>query len=136
MIMINESVWPVAVAAIAATLIGYAWYHPRLFGALWMRLHGTTPAMAEHGAKRARLYTVLGFVSCVVVAYIMRALMIGLGIMDIVSAVRLGSYMWLGFAVPILLGSVLWEHRPLKLYLINIGYWLCALIVMAVILVL
>ncbi len=129
------SVWPLVAAALASTLIGYCWYHPRLFGGEWMRDSGMTPEMAERGARRAHRYEVFGFVAALVVAYVLRMLLIGLGVSDVVGAIKIGAWLWLGFAAPILLGAVLWEHRPLKLYCINIGYWLLALVAMAVILV-
>lgn len=130
------SIWPLVAAGVAAIVIGYAWYHPWVFGRAWMRFNGVTPEMAERGARRVHLYEAIGFIACLVIAYVIRALLLGLAISDVASAVHLGFFLWLGFAAPILLGSVLWEHRPLNLYFINAGYWLIALITMSVILVL
>ena len=100
-----------------------------------MRLNGVTPEMAERGTQRRHVYMALGFIASLAVAYVMRMLLVGLGISDVTSAARLGLLISLGFAAPLLLGSVLWEHRPFTLYLINVGYWLVALVAMAVILV-
>jgi hypothetical protein len=134
--MIQASIWPVVASAIAATLIRYAWYHPRVFGTLWMHLHGVSPEMAERGAKHRRLYLALGLFASFIVAYALRILLVDLGIYDLAVAMRLGALLWLGFAAPILFNSFLFEHRPLSLYLINAGYWFLALIAMSVILIL
>lgn len=134
--MIAQSIWPLVAAAVAAIVIGYVWYHPWLFGRQWMRFNGVTPEMAERGAKRAHLYEAIGFMVSIVIAYVLRGLLVSLSIVDTPAAVHLGFLLWLGIAAPVLLGSVLWEHRPLPLYLINAGYWLVALIAMSVILVL
>ncbi len=133
--MLTLSIWPLVAAAAAATAIGYVWYHPRLFGKMWMRLSGMTPEMAEHGAKHIHLYTLAGFAACLIVAFVMRMFLVGLGIFDVAGAARLAYVLFLGFAAPLLLGSVIWEHRPFALYLLNIGYWLVAFVAMAIILV-
>ena len=134
--MIQGSIWPLVASTIAATLIGYAWYHPRVFGAMWMRLNAVTPEQAERGASRRHVYTILGLVANLVVATILRIFLVGLAISSVPGAARVGFMIWLGFVAPVLLGSVLWEHRPLSLYFIQAGYWLVALVAMAAILVL
>lgn len=133
--MMQGSIWPVVASAIAATLIGYVWYHPRIFGTMWMRLNAVTPERAERGARLRHLYTALGLVANLVVAYVMRVFLVDIGITNTADAARVGFFIWLGFVAPILLGAVLWEHRPVSLYLLNAGYWLVALIAMAIILV-
>ncbi len=129
------SIWPIVAAAIAATLIGYIWYHPRVFGTLWMRLNNVSPEMAERGARRRHLYTALGLVANLLIASILRMFVEGVGMTSPADAARIGFFVWLGFVAPILLGAVLWEHRPLSLYLINASYWFLALVAMAIILV-
>jgi len=130
------SIWPIVAAAIAATLIGYVWYHPQVFGARWMRLNAVTPERAELGASRRHAYTALGLVANLVIATILRMFLGESGMTSVAEAARIGFFIWVGFVATILLGTVLWEHRPFSLYLINAGYWLLALTSMAIILVL
>ena len=99
-----------------------------------MRYNGITPEMAERGTRHVHLYAVLGFLAFAVVAYVLRGLMLSLHVMSAGEALRLSFTLWIGFAVPILLGSILWEHRPVPLYLINVGYWLLALLTMSIVL--
>ena len=129
----QESIWPL-VAAAAASALGYFWYHPSTFGTLWMRLSGMTPEMAEHGSKHRHLYAGVSFAVTLVIAFMMRMFMQSLTVLDVGSAAQLGFLLWFGFTAPMLLGSVLWEHRPFGLYLVNACYWLLALVLMAAIL--
>lgn len=131
------TIWPILAAGAASVLIGWVWYHPRVFGTTWMRLANVTPEMAERGKKMMPLYAFVGLCASMLVAYVMNYVGIAFQIYDWVGAVfELALWSWLGFVVPILLGSVLWEQRPLKLYFINVFYWLVSFIVMALILVL
>lgn len=43
-------------------------------------------------------------------------------------------FTWLGYIVPLLLGGVAWENKSEKLFAINAGYWLIALLAMGMIL--
>ena len=129
--------WPIVAAGLSSVIIGWVWYHPRVFGSAWMRLANVTPEMAERGKKMMPLYALVSLVASMLIAYVMNYVGIAFQIYDWVGAIfDLALWSWLGFIVPTMLGMVLWEQRPLKLYLINVFYWLVAFIVMALILVL
>ncbi len=132
--MIEVSFWPILASGVAAVLIGWIWYHPKVFGSEWMRMSGITPEMAERGKKRMPLVVLIGLCASMLVAYVMNYFGIAWGVYDFVGAVELGFWSWLGFVAPTMLGIVLWEHKPFRLYLINTLYWLVAFVVMAFIL--
>jgi len=133
--MTTVTFWPIFAAGIANVIIGFVWYHPRVFGAAWMRMVGVTPEMAEKGKRRMPLYVFIAFLASMLIAWVMNYVGIALGIYDWVGAVfELALWSWLGFVVPTTLGMVLWEHKPVSLYLINVFYWLVAFSVMALIL--
>ncbi len=122
-------------AGIAGSVIGFIWYHPRVFGSAWMRMSGVTPEMAEKGKRRMPLYAIVALLANMLVAWVMSYVGIALGIYDWVGAVfELALWCWLGFVAPTMLGMVLWEHKPLRLYFINAGYWLVDFSVIALIL--
>jgi len=50
------------------------------------------------------------------------------------DGIILGFWVWIGFLATTQIGSVLWEGKPVKLYLINTLHYLVALAVMATIL--
>jgi hypothetical protein len=129
------SPWSVLAAGVVATLIGWIWYHPKIFGATWMRLSHITPEMAERGKRHMPLYAFVAFIASIVAAYMMSSFGIAWGVYDWKSAMQFGLFAWIGFVVPPMLGIVLWEHKPLKLFFINALYWLVTLVAMALVLV-
>lgn len=102
-----------------------------------MRLANVTPEMAERGKKMMPLSILLSLFGGMLIAYVMNYVGIAFHIYDWVGAIfELALWSWLGFVVPTSLGTILWEQRPFKLYLINVLYWLVTFIAMALILVL
>jgi hypothetical protein len=135
-VMIQVTLVPIIVAGISAVLIGWVWFHPKVFGSAWMRMSNVTPEMAEASKKRMPITVFAGFVAAMIIAWVMGYVGILLGVYDVVGAVVLGFWCWLGFVAPTMLGVVLWEHKPIRLYLINAIYWLVVFIVIALILLL
>lgn len=133
---VTVSIVPVIVAAVAANVLGALWYSPLLFGKAWMSLVG----MKDKDIKKAKekgmgkLY-LINFLGTLVLAYIL-SLVIGFsGASGVDDAIYLSFLVWLGFYATSMLGSILWESKPVKLYMINVVYYLVALEVMGVILV-
>ncbi len=121
-------------AAFVSVIIGIIWYHPRVFGGVWMRLSGITPEMAERAKRRKPIHVIFGFLASILVAYVLFWFGAAWSVYDWATALQLAFWCWIGFVVPLLLGSVIWEQRPFRLYLINVFYWLVALAAMALVL--
>jgi hypothetical protein len=105
-------------------VIGIVWYGP-LFGKQWMKLSGV-----KANKKDMVLRNLGGLLSAVLMAYVLSTF-VGLGLS---GALLIGFWIWLGFFATSSLGSVLWEGKSFKLYLINNGFNLLALLTMAAIL--
>lgn len=129
--MIDPTLIAIAASGFAAVIIGYIWYHPRVFGGAWMRMSNITPEMAERGKKRMPLMAIFGLLAAMLVAYVMSYVSAAWGFYEWTGALQLGFWCWVGFVAPTMLGSVLWEQKPFRLYLINTLYWLVAFLVMA-----
>jgi hypothetical protein len=126
--------WAVVVAAAAAFLASSVWYIA--FGKQRMKLLGHDPG-ARADMRRVPAWKKLAeSVRGLVVAYVLARLVVLLGVADWRSAVQLGVWVWIGFPLMILVGSVLWDRRPWKLAAIHSGDWLLKLLIMAVILAL
>ena len=82
------------------------------------------------------LYALVGLLASMVIAYVMDYFRIAWSVNDFAGAVELGFACWAGFVAPTMLGIVLWDQKPLRLYLINTLYWLVALVTIALVLVL
>ena len=129
------SIWQILAAGVASVLVGMIWYHPKVFGTAWMHLANITPDMAARSKRRMPIYALIGLVAAMLIAWVMSTIGVALGIYDWIGAIfELALFTWLGFVVPTMLNAVLWEHRPLKLYFINIAYWFVSLSVIALIL--
>jgi len=127
---------PILGAGLSAVILGIIWYHPRVFGTYWMAHSGITPEKADIAKRRMPLYAFIGFLSAMLVAYVMNYFGIAWSVYNWVGSLQLAFWCWIGFIAPTMLGMVLWEHKPFKVYLIVAGYWLVALVAMALILLL
>lgn len=122
----------ILLAAVAAFVLGFLWHGP-IFGKVWMQLSGMgqqdiDKAKAEGGMCMTMVYA---FISLLVVGYVLAYLIAATGALDVMAAVLLAFWIWLGFIAMILLNGVLWEKRTLNLYLFNIVYHLVSLCLMA-----
>ena len=130
----------VLVAAIASMVIGSLWYGP-LFGKQWMAWSGMSPADLESAKQKgmAKSYAIM-FVGSLVMAYVLaHALVFASAYLEaegVSAGLTVGIWNWLGFVAPVTLGTVLWEGKPWKLWIINNGYYVVTLLVMGVILAL
>lgn len=125
---------PILGAGIAAVIIGFIWFHPRVFGGYWMRHAAMTPEMAEKAKRRMPVYAFVGLLAAMLVAYVMNYFGIAWSVYTWQQALQLGFWCWIGFAAPPMLGMVLWEQKPVRYYLITAIYWLITFCVMALIL--
>ena len=112
----------VVVSAIAAMVVGYLWYGP-LFGRQWRHLMGVTKESMSQKFM-TQTYTIM-FISVLVMAGVLaHNLVFGsafLNLSGVTAGIQVGFWNWLGFVVPVSLGTVLWERKPWKLWFINAG---------------
>lgn len=108
----------ILLAAVAAFVLGGAWYSPRLFGGAWMQDVGLT----EESAAESNMALIFG----------------GAFLLILVAAIFLGATIgnsgtWLtGLHTGLVVGvawvstaygvTYLFERRPLRLFLVNAGY--------------
>ncbi len=134
--MFEVSYLPILLAGAASVALAFVWYHPRVFGSLWMRLVNLTPEQVEKGKKRMPAMALIAFLGSMLSAYVMAFMLPLLVIPDLIGAIEFAIWTWLGFVAPTMLGEVLWEQQSFKLYLINALFLLASFTLMATILVL
>lgn len=132
--MIEIDFFSVLSAGIVSLVIGFVWYHPRVFGGAWTRMTNLSPEQVEKGKRRMPIMAFFGLLASMLAAYVLAYFGIAWAVFDVISAIELGFWCWLGFVAPTMLGTVLWEQKSIKLYLINALYWLVAFIAMAIVL--
>ena len=123
----------VLVAAFAAFVLGWLWYSPLLFFKPWMRLRGLDPEAAMKNAKMPVGKLVIEFARCFVLAFVIARLIALLDIHSYFIAIHSGLFLWLGFPVVLLTGSVIWDNVPWKVAAIHAGDWLVKLVVIPII---
>ncbi len=130
----------ILISAVAAMMVGYAWYGP-LFGKQWMALNGWTKesmaAMSSKNPNMGKLYAIQALASLVMAYVFSHILVFATSYMKTSGAsagIVCAFWVWLGFIAPVMLGKVLWEGKPWKLWILDAGHYLVTLSVMGLIL--
>ena len=123
----------VLVAAVASMVIGGLWYSV-LFGKQWMKLMGFKAEDMSKMKTTAKQSYAIGFLSSLVMSYVLAHFVDYTGSMTVVAGLQLGFWVWLGFTATLQLGSVLWEGKSWRLFFLNTAHSLVSLLAMAVIL--
>ena len=124
----------VAVAAVAAFLLGGTWYSA-IFGKTWIRLHGWTDAkIAEMKAKTSPPKFFGGMIlSYFFVALAMSFLVVALDLKGAAAGACLASILWMGPAAAITFTGHLASDRHNGLYFIDAAYQFVALVTQGII---
>ncbi len=133
--MMLESVSLISVlgATIASIAVGFVWYGP-LFGKQWGELMGQSKeALPVQRQKSMGKSYILMAIGSLIMSFILANFVQVAGALSLIDGMSVAFWAWLGFAVPLLLNEVLWQSKPMKLYLINIGYQLVSFVLMGAI---
>ena len=125
----------VLVAAIAQMIIGAVWYGP-LFGKQWMSYSKIKPdkkTMQKMKEKAKHSYVVM-FIGSIITAMVFSYIIDYANATTAIDGMIGGFWVWLGFVVPVLSGSFLWEGRPVALFNLKAGYYLVTLLAMTLVL--
>ncbi len=124
------------VAGVVSYSIGALWYSSVMFGKEWAKLIGLSEKnMKAAKAKMSQTYAI-GFVVAVVGAFVLARLLVWTRASDLVSALKIGGWIWLGFVLVWMINGWLYEQKPIKLLMINAGYALVAILSSCAILIL
>jgi Protein of unknown function (DUF1761) len=125
----------VAVAALGYWLLGAVWYSPLLFARPFMALARWTPEqVAAMEAAGAGKQIAVALLTSLLLAYVLAHFVRFTGAETARSGLLTAFWLWLGFVATTNLSTVLFEGRPLGLYLINNGYHLAGLLGMGALL--
>jgi Protein of unknown function (DUF1761) len=120
----------VIVATLVHFILGGLWYSPLLFGNKFLQLINWSPAkLAEIESQSHTKELVIAFVTSLVLVYILAHFIHYTKATTAIAGIQTAFWLWLGFIVTTQAATVIFELRPLGLYLLNIGYQLvgCAL---------
>ncbi len=121
----------ILVSSIVSILIGMFWYSPAGFGKMWMKLSGFTEDKLKKMHKDAKQSYIYAFLSTLVMTYILALFLNYTQTTTLSSGLLIGFLAWLGFVATVSLGTILWEGKPFKLYLLNMFYQLISILIMS-----
>ena len=113
----------VAAATVAAMVVGSVWYHKAVFGTEWMKLTKISDKKAKEEAPQAMFVM---FVLAALAAYALAWLTYAVGfIMEeesfVVAAVQTAMMVWVGFVFYAQVSNAMFEQRPKRLMVLNVG---------------
>jgi len=126
------------VASLSTLVVGFIWYHPRVFGTIWMKEVG----MTEEKAKNSNMALVFGLsvVLAFFVSFFLLALVMTGGhpdyphgaeeFMTFKHGVAHGTMLGLFVALPIIITNGLFEQRSFKYMMVITGYWVVSFAIM------
>ncbi|OHB25465.1 MAG: hypothetical protein A2542_00555 [Parcubacteria group bacterium RIFOXYD2_FULL_52_8] len=126
-------------AAVVSIVLGFLWYGP-LFGKQWIAMMGWTEEQCSDAQKKgmgAKTYVPM-IVGALIMAYVLSYSLVFastyLQASGASAGLMAGFWNWLGFIAPVIMGSVLWEGKSWKLWVLNSGYYLVSLCLMGMVL--
>jgi len=124
----------VVVAAVAYWVLGAIWFGV-VFGRQWLQLEHIPPEQvaAMKGAAAAFPY-IMSFVLNLIIAFVLAQLCAWRNATTAARGASLGVLLWIGIIGPVTYTTNMYEMRPLNLFLLNEGYVLVGLFLMAAIL--
>jgi Protein of unknown function (DUF1761) len=112
----------VIVATLIHFLLGGLWYS-LLFQNKFLQLINWSPATVRQMESQSHTKElIIAFVTSLVLVYILAHFVQYTKATSAAGGIQTAFWLWLGFIVTTNLGTVLFELRPLGLYLINMGY--------------
>jgi hypothetical protein len=114
------------VSALMIWMIGAVWYSPLLFAKPWMALLGLP---RDGGTQRTLVAGMVSSLICDwIVSFILWHVIAWSGAANWRMGALLGFLCWAGFVAAIALPQGIYESRPFRLFAINAGYWLIAMV--------
>lgn len=132
--MVPVNYFAIILCGVFAMMLGFLWYGP-LFGKQWSKLVGLTKdKMMEANKDMPKTYGLM-FGASLVMAYVLAHFVwyAAPGHLTLFIALKTAVWAWLGFVATTAVSKYLFtpEKKPLKLLVIDSGYYLVSLLIMA-----
>ena len=105
--MIRINYFAIALLVVVAFIASSVWYSPLMFGREFTELNGVSASAHPNWPK-----IVCELIRTFVLAYVITRLVLLLNVANSKDALRLGIWLWIGFPVILLTGSILWQNVP------------------------
>ena len=125
LIHLHLNFWAILVSALIQWFLGAIWYSPALFSRPWMALLRIDTSEKPKGLA---LGMVSSFIGDLLLSLVLAHWVKWSGAGSFAAGAVIGFLSWLGFFVGPNFAQGIYEQRPFKLFAINNGYWLIALL--------
>jgi len=126
----------ILIATVASFIFGFIWYSPGVFGKKWMKLSGIKQANSKKAKKGMGGKMVASLIGTFVTTFIISIFVTALKIGSVSLAIKFGFIAWLGFiGSTVQLGDILWNEKPIGLFLLNGVFWFLNLSIITLILI-
>lgn len=115
------------VVAVVAFVASSLWYSPLLFGRQFVELSGVAGSSQPNAVK-----ALCELLRTFILAYVIALLIVRLNVTEWKAALGVGLWLWVGFPVVLLTGSMLWQNVPWQLAAIHSGDWLIKLVLIPI----
>lgn len=119
-------------AAIINMVVGFVWYSPSVFGRQWVALIGRSQKDCEDMKKNAYKTYMLSFLGGLIMSYALSIFNYYAQATNIFEGLKTGFWLWLGFVAVVIFNSYLFTRKPVKLCLIDAGYYFLSILSMSV----
>lgn len=126
---LGVNVFAGVIAALLSMILGAFWYNRKVFGTMWAEIHGFESACLNPGYFQY----FFAFLNTLVIVWVIGGFFSYFGIDTLGDALCFAFWGWLGFVATTHLSGVIWAKKPFKAYLIDVGFFLVALEIIAAI---
>lgn len=123
--------WAMLVAAIIRMVVGGLWFSPLAFVEPWQKIIGLSQEQMKTGMPRAIAADAVG---SLVMAWVLAHAVAYAQAATLGQGFAVGFFNWLGFVAVVQFTGVLYEQRPIKLFLLQSGFNFIALVLMGALL--
>jgi hypothetical protein len=106
------------------------WYSPLIAGTMWVKAH----KLDIKKLKSTPMHYIGSILVSFVTALILAILLDQFQIMDWQSALVFAMFLWIGLIATSHFSGVIWAHKPLAVYFIDVTYLLVSIVMMSVLL--
>jgi hypothetical protein len=120
---------PIMGAAVGQWVLGALWYSPVLFGRMASKGMAVDAKAAD---RRWALSMLMTFAANILTSLLLLHMMLLNGIFGVKAGLKFGFVASVGLVAAPMLATYIYEKRPLRLFVVNAGYWIAAITISSV----
>ena len=132
MTMLHFNHTAVLASALLQWLIALLWYSPIFFGGVWK---SAIDLPAESRMTRMIRSIIVALIGNLLVSFVLLHVIVWADVEGLRRTVLLSFGLWAGFIFAPFSAQYIYENRPVKLFAVNTGYWLVAILASCLLLI-